>query len=190
MRALWQFLLGYAAARLTQPTEGSSGVYIAKWTKGKSMRAREYFVAILVLAATTAYFVVLDPGYACSVKHGVVGQDIAREYGKSFGGKSGISGTNTSQTGFLVSTSMTLSSPTSFFTNLRGEGKYRFKFSPNVTRIEIKVNRQLMYEGYPIPLLDTAAGKVEVEPHWTGDRMEIEISDQCSFNSFAKSFFR
>jgi len=149
-----------------------------------------YLVVVLVLALTIAYFVVRDSDYDCAATHSIEGQYIVGEEGKSSGGKTNLTGMNTSLTGFLVSTSMALTSPASFLTNLRGKGKYRFEYSPNVTRIRVKVNQQLLYDGVPIPSLDAAAGQIEVEPHWTGNKMRIEISDQCSFGSFAESFFR
>jgi len=153
------------------------------------MRTKLYLAVVLVLTSAIAYIVVRDPDYDCAAKFNVEGQDIVREEGSSPDGWTSKKRISTFITGALVSTSVAISH-VKFFTNLRGDGKYRFEYSPNMTSIRVEVNQQLLYEGVPIPSLVATAGEIAVEPRWTGDEMGIKISDQCSVGSFLESFFR
>jgi hypothetical protein len=78
--------------------------------------------------------------------------------------------------------------PGPFQFNLRGDGKYLFRYSDNVSKIGLWSEQTKVYEGPPIATFSVGKGKLGIDIHAEGSTL-IEATSRCSIGSFVKSFF-
>lgn len=119
------------------------------------------------------------PSWSC----GVSTQVRNAVYGK--GERVGLSWATQTKGFSLIGTS---SGVKGLYANLHGIGQLRFKYSPNITHVQVFVRNERVYSGSPIESV-VGRGAVHIQPQWTGDAFEIEVTDNCSLRSIFSGHF-
>jgi hypothetical protein len=76
--------------------------------------------------------------------------------------------------------------PPTFNVNLHGPQNFKFRYSDNVTNVRLRMGSEMLYEGAPIKAYNATnspKGPLSIEFKWTGDKVNIQVTDACSILS-------
>ncbi|CAN5187215.1 hypothetical protein BH11PSE11_BH11PSE11_19730 [soil metagenome] len=115
-----------------------------------------------------------QPSWECSANMRLKGA----EYGK------GYSSVSMSAVGSISSSGVGGNGET-FIASLNGRGNFSFEYSPNITHVQLKIDKQAVYEGLPIAQFNKP-GVVAISLRWTGTEVSVAVKDRCSFGSIVR----
>ena len=130
-------------------------------------------IAVSVLGAIAVALLADVPSWDCGVKTEVRNATFGK------GERVGLSWTLQLKGLSLIQAS---SGVKGLYADLHGIGQFRFRYSPNITHVQVVVGKMLVHSGSPIESA-VGGGAVHIQPQWTGDNFEIEVTDTCSLRS-------
>jgi hypothetical protein len=128
------------------------------------------------VSAFAIFFVLKDPGWECGVRYTI--GDMHRK-----GNSLSMSNVSIGTFGFmmLIETKMSSLGPTAQY-NIRGDGKYSFRYSDNVKKIGLWSGQTKVYEGPPIAAFNVGTGWIGIDIHAEGST-HVEATNRCSIRS-------
>ena len=139
------------------------------------MTRMQWLVGAMTIGSISALLFAERPTWDCRAKMELKNATFGQ------GSRAGIT-TSSKVSGSLITVS---GGPSDFYVNLRGNGRYRFEYSSNVSAIRLFIRDSLVYSGAPLTSY-VGRGDVRIEPQWTGENVSIEVMDNCSPGSIVK----
>jgi hypothetical protein len=172
------------------------------------MKRSLYVIAAGISVATLLLLALKDVGWTCKAKSTLSAIDEDITYTQEIQGVVIGSSSFGSSKGATISQSVGLSgtfamhfrgnpvkeasNPLTLVADLRGKGNFKFRYSENISGIQLWSGSSMIYDGTPIGSHQMPPGPLRVELQRNGSAPDtlIEVTDSCSMNSFWSSLFR